>query len=288
MRPRGGGNLRRGRGCVAGSFPLGRTCRLAAVGLFAWGLWASSLSAESVASGPVIPLPAEAHEFLSPLGADAVGAALPAPPITDPGRLRHLEPGVWKYRILQGPRRGGVETVRVELEHPGESGEAVKLVFDSGEVQHLQVTYDHEVKKLSQLDAGSDRLVVYRPGLVLEPRMAVGESKQVKTALATHRGGGSGKVEYSGHLDYTTTYVGAYRVETPAGSFDARLLVHQYEMKIGPAKAHYRSYGFYVDDVGMVAEVSKERVTALLLYRRSDRSARLLEEMPEPVAASDP
>ncbi|MFP8876418.1 MAG: hypothetical protein VCB99_05805, partial [Myxococcota bacterium] len=97
-----------------------------------------------------------------------------------------------------------------------------------------------------------------------------------------------GKVEYQGQLDYTITYVGAYRVETPAGSFDARLLVHEYEMKIGPAKAHYRSYGFYVDDVGMVAEVSKEKVTALLLYRRRDRAARVLEEMPEPVVVADP
>lgn len=286
MRPSGG--WKRHCGCIAERLSWGRVCGLAAVGLFAWGLWASPLSAERVAVAPVILLPAEAVEFLSPLGSDAVGVALPALPITDPGRLRHLEPGVWKYRILQGPRRGGIETVRVEIEDPGESGEAVKLVFDSGEVQHLEVTYDHEVKKLSQLDAGSDRLVVYRPGLVLEPRMAVGESKRVKTALATHRGGGSGKVEYQGQLDYTITYVGAYRVETPAGSFDARLLVHEYEMKIGPAKAHYRSYGFYVDDVGMVAEVSKEKVTALLLYRRRDRAARVLEEMPEPVVVADP
>lgn len=288
MKPSGGWARQRDSGCAAERLPRGRICRFAGVGLFALGLWALPLSAERVPVYPVVPLPAEAREFLAPLGADALGDALPAPPITDPGRLRHLEPGVWKYKILQGPHRGGVETVRVEIEHPGESGEAVKLVFDSGEVQHLEVTYDHEVKKLSQSDAGSDRLVVYRPGLVLEPRMAVGESKRVKTSLATHRGGRSGKVEYRGQLDYTTTYVGAYRVETPAGIFDARLLAHEYEMKIGPAKAHYRSYGFYVDDVGMVAEVSKEKVTALLLYRRSDRAARVLEEMPEPARVADP
>ena len=288
MRPSGGGTRQWDCGCVAEHLPRGCAGRLAAIGLFALGLWASPLSAEPAPVDPVVPLPAEAREFLSPLGTDVLGEALPAPPITDPSRLRHLEPGVWKYRVLQGARRGGVETMRVEVEQPGESGEAVKLVFDSGEVQHLEVTYDHEVKKLSQLDAGSDRLVVYRPGLVLEPRMAVGESKRVKTSLSTHRGGGSGKVEYRGQLDYTTTYVGAYRVETPAGIFDARLLAHEYKMKIGPAKAHYRSYGFYVDDVGMVAEVSKEKVTALLLYRRSDRAARVLEELPEPSRVADP
>ena len=143
MRPRGGGDRSRDCGRAAGTLPRARAYRSTLVALLAWGLSAAPMSAERDASGPVIPLPAEAREFLSPLGADAVGAALPAPPITDPGRLRHLEPGVWKYRILRGPQRGGVETVRVEVEHPGESGDAVKLIFDSGEVQHLQVTYDH-------------------------------------------------------------------------------------------------------------------------------------------------
>jgi len=250
--------------------------------LLAGLLAAARLRAEFEAPGSPPPLPSEAREALSPLGDGVVGEALPAPPITDPSRLRHLRAGVWKYRILQGKRDGGIETVRVDVEGEEAAGEAVKVVYDSGEVQHLVVTYDHEVEKLSQLDAGSKRLVVYRPGLVLEPRMRVGERKRVQSDLSTHRGASSGKVEYRGKLDYTITYVGAYRVTTPAGRFDARLLRHEYEMTIGPATAHYRSYGFYVDDVGLVAEVSEEKITALLLYRRSDRSARVLAEFPDP------
>lgn len=242
---------------------------------------AAHLRAESEVSEAPVPLPAEARDALSPLGAGVVGEALPARPITDPSRLRHLQPGTWKYRILEGARRGEIETLRVEVEGGGASGEALKMIYGSGEVQHLVLTYDHEVEKLSQLDPGSERLIVYRPGLVLEPRMRVGESKRVQTQLSTHRGSASAKVEYRGKLDYTITYVGAYRLTTPAGVYDARLLHHEYEMSIGPATARYRSYGFYAEDVGMVAEVSEEKITALLLYRRSDRSARVLAEPPD-------
>jgi len=227
-----------------------------------------------------VPLPAGIAKDLQPLGAGVVGAALPARPITEPSRLRHVEPGVWVYELVQGPRRGQREAVTVSVEGRGEAGEELKLVFGSGEIQHLEVRYDHEVAKRSQLDAGSNRRVVYRPGLVLEPRMRVGETKRVETGLSTYRGADAREVEYDGKVDYATTYIGAYQVTTPAGRFETRLLVHEYQMNIGPAKAHYRSLGFYADGVGMVAEVSHEKVTALLLYRRTDRSARVLVELP--------
>ena len=251
------------------------------------GLWLvvlTSLVAPSLAAeeAPVVPLPAKLAKELQPLGAGVVGAALAAHPITDPSRLRHVDPGVWVYEVVEGPRDGQREQVTVSKEGRTDEGENVKLVFgSSGEVQHLEVRYDHVVAKRSQLDAGSNRRVVYRPGLVLEPRMQVGETKQVQTDLSTYRGAEVSKVEYDGQVDYSTTYVGAYRVTTPAGKFETRLLVHEYEMNIGPARAHYRSLGFYAEGVGMVAEVSNEKVTALLLYRRSDRSARVLVELPD-------
>jgi len=241
------------------------------------GLGSSVIAADDA---PVVPLPQDFAETLRPLGAGVVGDALPARPITEPSRLRHVEPGVWVYELLQGPRRGQRETVTVSVEGQSEAGEELKIVFGSGEIQHLEVRYDHEVAKRSQLDAGSNRRVVYRPGLVLEPRMQAGQTKRVTTELSTYRGADASDVEYDGKVDYATTYVGAYQVTTPAGRFDTRLLVHEYEMSIGPARAHYRSLGFYADGVGMVAEVSNEKGTALLLYRRTDRSARVLVELP--------
>ena len=52
-------------------------------------------------------------------------------------------------------------------------------------------------------------------------------------------------------------------------------------MKIGPANARNVSWAFYADDVGNVAEVTRESVNAILIYRRSSISARLLLELPK-------
>jgi hypothetical protein len=237
---------------------------------------------EALAQAPVVALPAQARAALAPLGEGVVGAALPAPPIEDPARLRHLEPGTWTYRILAGANRGQLQSVRVERVPPDEEGASWRVVDDTGEIQRLKVTREHEVVKLSQRDAQSDRLVVYRPGLVLESGMRVGESKAVSTGLATYKDDPPAKIEYEGQLDYTIRYLGVYQVTTPAGSYVARLLEHEYTMKIGPAKAQHRSYGFYADDVGNIAEVSSESVNALLVYRRSSESARVLLSAPPP------
>lgn len=242
-------------------------------------LCAVATSRAALAEPAAIPLHADARAALEPLG-DVVEAALPAPPIDDPARLRHLAAGTLTYRIVAGANRGQVQTVRVEPV-AGDSDEAAwRVVTDDEEIQQLRVTTDHEVIKLSQTDKQSDRIVTYRPGLVLEPGMRAGESKTASVELVTRKAGRPGKIEYEGSLEYTTRYMGAYRVKTPAGRFDSRLLQHRYTMKIGPATAHYESYGFYADDVGNVAEVSEESISALLVYRRTSTAARVLLSAP--------
>lgn len=231
---------------------------------------------------PVVALSDELREALSPLGSGVVGEALPAAPIVVPSRLFHLAPGRWEYRIVAGANKGQLQSVRLERVTANDRGATWELVSSNGEVQQLKETTSHEVVKLAQEDADSDRIVVYRPGLVLDPGMKVGEGKTVRSALRTHKRKRPDKVEYDGELDYTTRYLGAYRVETPAGRFDARLLEHEYDMKIGPAKAHHKSYVFYADDVGNVAEVSREKVSALFVYNRSSLTARVMVEAPSP------
>ena len=225
----------------------------------------------------VVELTQELRAELEPLGKAVVGEALPAAPIREPSRLRHLEPGTWRYRVVAGANRGQEQTVRVERAGAGANW---RVETDGKEIQQLEVTTAHEVVKLSQTDEQSDRIVVYRPGLVLDPGMQAGQSKTVKSRLTTHKASRLEEIEYEGELEYTTHYIGAYRVRTPAGEFDARLLEHRYTMKIGPAKASYQSYGFYADDVGNIAEVSDESVSALLVYRRSSSAARVLLTAP--------
>lgn len=239
--------------------------------------------ATASANPPTVALPDQARELLALLGKGAVGEALPAAPIDDPAALRHLEAGTWTYQVVAGADRGQQQTVTVEETGADADGDATwRILGGDGEVQKLKVTTEHEILKLSQTDPQSHRIVMYRPGLQLEPGMSVGETKSITTRIATYKQSRPDVLEYDGNLEYGTTYVGAYRVKTPAGSFDARLLEHRYTMKLGPAKAKYHSYGFYADGVGIVAEVSEESVSAVLIYRRSSKSARLLQSAPAP------
>lgn len=233
----------------------------------------------AASDAPVVPLPADLRDALSPLGAGVVGQALPAAPIENPARLFHLTPGRWTYRVVAGANKGQTQTVQIERIDPTDRGADWRLVDGAG-IQELRETTTQEVVKVAQEDTDSDRTIVYRPGLVLDPRMAAGEPKTVKARLATYEQGRLDRVEYEGSLEYTTRYVGAYRVTVPAGSFDARLLEHAYEMKIGPATAQHRSFVFYADEVGRVAEVSREKVSALIVYNRSSLTARVLVAPP--------
>jgi len=237
---------------------------------------------------PVVPVPADAKALLALLGPETVGKPLPAAPINDPAGLRHLEPGQWKYKVVAGANRGQDETVTVEQiggtadDPAGGAGDdaAWRVIGGEGDVQRLKVTSEHEILKLSQTDPGSNRLIVYRPGLTLEPGMRAGETKKISTDIATYKQTKPDVIEYNGKLQYSTTYIGAYRVSTPAGEFDARLLQHRYTMKLGPAKATYHSYTFYADGIGSVAEVNEQSVNAVLVYRRQSKSALVLLAAP--------
>jgi hypothetical protein len=235
---------------------------------------------ETSLDGSVVQLSAETRKALSPLTDGVVGEALPAAPIVEPAKLFHLQPGHWEYRILAGANKGQLQKVRLERVASDDSGATWQLVNNAGDLKQFKVTQQHEVVKLAQEDADSDRLVVYRPGLVVDPGMRVGQSKTVDAKISSFKRKKRDKVEYDGTLVYTTRYLGAYRVKTPAGEFDTRLLQHDYRIKIGPAKSKSVIYTFYADGVGNVAEVARDDVSAVLVYRRKTLVARVLATLP--------
>lgn len=264
-------------GPMLGRFSTGRR---AIFGLVLIASLAAAAQEKAPAEALVVPMSAEVRDAISPLGEGVVGVALPAVPIAVPTRLFHLQPGHWEYRIMEGANKGRVEKVEIERTKSDDPDATWQLVTSTGDVEQFKVTRHHEVVKLSQEDADSDRLVVYRPGLVLDPDMGVGQSKTVSAKISSYKRAKREKVEYDGTLDYTVSYLGAYRVKTPAGEFDTRLLKHDYRIKIGPAKSENVDYTFYADGVGNVAEVARDDVSALFVYRRTTLTARVLLSLP--------
>ena len=65
----------------------------------------------------------------------------------------------------------------------------------------------------------------------------------------------------------TSTYVGGYQVTVPAGTFDTILIRFAYRGKVGPADVVYTAWYFFAKDIGLVAMVNLEDVSAFWIYR---------------------
>ena len=79
----------------------------------------------------------------------------------------------------------------------------------------------------------------------------------------------------------TATYVGAYEVTVPAGTFEAILLRIDAKIHVGPAKVEDTQYLFYAKGVGKVAEVEAQRIAAVLIYHSHSKTAKVLTSYPK-------
>ena len=110
--------------------------------------------------------------------------------------------------------------------------------------------------------------------------MAPGDSKAFTIGVKVADLSSPQDVKHEGTLDLTYSYLGAYRVNTPAGSYDAALIKWAYDGKIGPASVEDTQYRFFADNVGMVASVDKLDVSAFLLYKKHTKFGKLLAQAP--------
>ena len=84
-----------------------------------------------------------------------------------------------------------------------------------------------------------------------------------------------------GTMDVTYCYIGAYKVKVPAGSFDAVLMKWTYTGEIGPASMDDTQYRFFAPNAGIVAEIEQLNVSAVLVYNRHTKVARVLSDKPK-------
>ena len=103
-----------------------RTCLVSAV----WVVGSLGLGWPSVAAetAPLVPLPAGIAKDLQPLGAGVVGAALPARPLTEPSRLRPVEPGVGVYWSYGAPTIDVGGIARLGYEYRSARGLTTSLI----------------------------------------------------------------------------------------------------------------------------------------------------------------
>ncbi len=88
------------------------------------------------------------------------------------------------------------------------------------------------------------------------------------------------EVSHTGSLNVTYSYLGAYKVTVPAGTYDAALLKWNYEGEIGPASISDVQYRLVAKDIGPVASIDKLKVHAMLIYNKNTKSGKVLVSKP--------
>jgi hypothetical protein len=245
------------------------------------GLLLCSLPVIALAEGPIIPLPDDVAKDLELLGKGVVGKAVPAPPLDDLIGFYMGSPdgGTFTYHVIKGDEK----KIRVETIAPANDRAGQKTWSQQIGDQYMQYMLEHTDGSLGKY--GEDDLEMsygchFHPGIFLAHGLKPGESKHLKSKALAYKLGKPDDVSYTGSMDSTLTYVGAYEVTTPAGTWPASLLRAEFDIKIGPANVKDVQYSFLVKGVGKIAEIEALRVSALFIYHSKDKTAKVLAEKP--------
>jgi hypothetical protein len=245
-------------------------------------LLASAPSLVSAAEGAVIPLPDDVAKDLELLGEGVVGKAVPAPPLDDPVSfyMGGPEGGTFTYHVIKGEKKH----IRTHTILPGKDrGNQSTWNEQIGDqyMQYMILHTDGSFGKFGEDDLDLSYGCHFHPGIFLAPGLKPGESRKLKNKALAYKLAKPDDTSYTGDMDITLTYVGAYEVTTPAGTWPASLMRAEFDIHIGPANVKDVQYSFYVKGVGRIAEIEALKVSALLIYHSHEKTAKVLAEKPK-------
>jgi hypothetical protein len=239
--------------------------------------------AQSAGDGSIVPLPEEDRLAIEKyLGKGVVGEAIPAPALADTTRYLNIGVGSRNFRVVSGPNKGKMEHHQITPMKQGAEGATWQ--YDTGARFIFLITAkangDYIVTGVTDNEEGV--ITQYSPG---EPLMlqglAPGEERKTTHDMKVFDLSNPDKQTHAGTLDINYRYVGAYKVTVPAGTFDAVLIKWTFKGKIGPASLNDTQYRLLVADVGVVAAVEQMDVSAMLIYNKQRKVARVLAEKPK-------
>jgi hypothetical protein len=218
----------------------------------------------TAAADPVLPLPAEdAAEIAKNLGDGVVGKALPAPVITDAAAYFPLIERALVYRVTVGADVGQAQTLQVARgKRPGGSP-AWRFQMSPTLSAFLDQTDDGDLlmPAISDFDEGVVVMTTPPNAFVLKG-MRPGESRPFAQTVSVNYLDRPDEQDWGGTLSGSFSYLGAYEVTVPAGTFETILLRTRCAGKIGPAHTEDTAYYFLARGVGMVAMITQEDAEA--------------------------
>lgn len=252
--------------------------------VLAAGLFLPSVTGAQAEAQKVVPLPDDVAKDLELLGEGIVGKALPAPVLDDviPWYMGSPYGGEWKYHVTKGEKKHlRTETIS-PAPAPARGGQqAWQEKIGDQFIQYMTLHADGSFGKTGEDDLELSYGCHFHPGVFMTPGLEAGQSREVKSKALAFKASHPDETSYTGDMDTTLTYVGAYEVTTPAGTFPAILMRAEFDIKIGPAKVKDVQYSFYTKGVGRIAEVEGLKVSALLIYHSNEKTAKILAEKPK-------
>lgn len=239
--------------------------------------------AQSAENSSIIPLPEEDRLAIETyLGKGVVGEAIPAPERVDTTRYLNIGAGARNYRLVSGPDKGKIEHHQPTPLKQGDGGTTWR--YDTGARFIFTITSkdngDYVVTSVT--DNEENVITQYAPA---EPMMLhglrPGGERSMKHDMKVLDSTNPEKQTHDGTLNINYHYMGAYKVTVSAGSFDAVLIKWTFKGKIGPASLDDTQYRFFAADVGMVAAIEQMDVSAMLIYSKQRKLARVLVDKPK-------
>lgn len=212
---------------------------------------------------------------LALLGSEVLGTPSSLDVILDVTDWIPLKERSTTFTYTSGDDKGGAVELKV-LSEKGIDGKS-ELRFHLGDrvIRYVSLV-DGDL--VASTETHLDQKVILTldpPAPILMSGVKPGEVRTRKSTVKVHDLHNPTRVTHTGFLDISYQDLGGYKLQVPAGAFDARLIRLDYRGKIGPASVESSVYRFYARDVGAVAVVDHEHIHALFVYNQDTNVGRV-------------
>src|SRR6266851_2773861 len=233
---------------------------------------------ETRAQGPVLPLPPADQQKLSEhLGAGVVGAALPSERLGDVSSYFPLREKTFVFHVTSGSNAGNTQNLVLKKARRPGGATAWRFSFAPSLAGFISLTAGGDLIMPAVSDVDEGVFVVTTPANpFVVTGMKPGESRSFSQKVSVNYLDDPTRRDWGGKLNATYTFVGTYSVTVPAGTFKAILIRFAYRGKVGPADVVYTAWYFFARDVGLVAMVNLEDVSAFWIYHNDTTIGKVL------------
>ncbi len=237
------------------------------------------LESRADTAGSLVPLPdADRAEIEKYLGKGVVGDAVAAAPLGAPDSYLPSAGGQMSFQVIEVGEDPATEVHSVKNAADPTFSPGLDYTVGERGSAYLQKTADGNLLITGQQDLDNKVLSRFSPGEpLIIAGMKPGESRQFPVDVKVADLSDPTDIDHTGSLTITYTYIGAYKITVPAGTYDAALIRWNYKGSVGPADIEETEYRFISPNAGMIAMIENRHISAMLVYSDKTKLGKLLQ-----------